>query len=241
MKHLHPLQAVSLAIAVITLSACGGGGDNAPTVPSTTDLQGIWQSASGAATSTSAIVLPNGTVWAVLSNGAVTRLIKASLTAKATGFEGSGKSFTLGTSTVTNLNASATLVAKSSGTFTITDTSTGQSEPYALSYQTRYDTPAVLADHAGNWQATLGPGVISWSINASGALSGTRTTGCTYSGQVSLRQEQKAVVDVLVNETCSGALTVLQGVGALSTDKTRLSLVMTTPNDAAGVAVNLVH
>ena len=45
-----------------------------------------------------------------------------------------------------------------------------------------------------------------------GALSGTRTTGCTYSGQLSTRTEQKAVLDATVAENCAGTVVQLGGV-----------------------------
>lgn len=211
---------------------------NAPTAA----LQGIWQSPAGAPTSISTVALPNGQLWSVVSSAGVTRLIKADLTAQTGGFSGSAKSYTLGSSVIRIANATATasVVAKSSlaGTLSVTGE---QPETFALAYQTRYDTPAVLNDFAGNWQATLGPGIVNWAIGNTGALTGTRTTGCTYTGQLSLRTEKKAVVDAAVTENCAGTLTVFQGLAVRSADQARISLVLITANETAGVAVNLTR
>lgn len=264
------MHAVSLALLALALSACGGGGTSAqladggppavpavPAVPtpvpdpvtppalSSSALQGIWQSAPGAASSSSAIVLPDGTFWSLLSSGATTRLVKAKLSPAASGqtagFNGSGSSYTLGSSTVSKLTGTASVIEKSSLSITLTETGTGQQETRTLAYQSRYESKAALGDFAGNWSATLGPGTVSWTITAGGALSGTRTTGCTYSGQLSLRSEAMAVVDVQLAEHCNGALTALQGVATFSADQARLAMLLTTSDQATGVALNLLR
>jgi len=254
---LHsPVGTLTAVLTTALMTACAGGGGDAPApmptpapTPTLTPaqtvaaLQGIWQSASGAAVSSSTIVLPDGQLWSVISStsGATTttRLVKASLAAQTAGFGGSGKSYTLGTTTIDNVTAAATVVEKSS--FSGTISGNGQTEPFALAYQARYDTPAVLAEFAGNWIATLGPGVVNWTVGSTGALTGSRTTGCTYTGQISLRPESKAVVNVVIAETCAASVTQLSGVGALSSGKTLLGLVMTTAGDTSGVAVNLAR
>jgi hypothetical protein len=233
----------ALAASTLALAGCGGGGDSATpppvTEPTTAALQGLWQSPAGAASTASAIALPNGQLWVITSNAGVTRLIKVSLSARAPGFGGSGKSYTLGSSaSAVSTAVSASVVEKSSlsGSFT---TSVGQPETFALAYQSRYDTPAVLSDFAGNWQAPLGPGVVNWTIASTGALTGTRTTGCTYSGLLSLRAEHKAVLDAAVSENCAGTVVPLAGVAVLSSDRSRITMVLTTADEATGVALSL--
>jgi len=252
-----PVSTLAAVLAAALMSACGGGGGGTapatdqevkpnpgPTpVQSVAALQGIWQSPSGAAATSFTIVLPDGQLWSVISStsGATTTtpMVKASLSAQTSSFAGSGKSYTLGTSTVDTVSATATVVKKNSLSGTMTGN--GQSEPFALAYQARYDTAAVLADFVGSWSATLGPGVVNWTVGSTGALTGTRTTGCTYTGQISLRAENKAVVNVAIAETCVGSVTQLTGVGALSSGKTLLGLVMTTAGEDSGVAVSLVR
>lgn len=80
---------------------------------------------------------------------------------------------------------------------------------------------------------------MNWGITAAGVLSGTRTTGCTYTGQLSLRAEQKAVLDVVVAETCAGAITQLSGVAPKSEDKLGITMMMANADESAAVTVSL--
>lgn len=59
-------------------------------------MQGIWQSATGGATSTSAIVLPDGGFWAVQVSGTGTstttrRVLKTELTVQGSGYSATGE------------------------------------------------------------------------------------------------------------------------------------------------------
>ena len=242
----------AVAVACTLLLACGGGGGGSPApvvdpVPpgggsststplSNISAQGIWQSGAGAATVTSTVVTDNGQVWSVLTNAGTTRLVKASLAASGTGFTGSGKAFVLGATTAESVTLTATAVAKSSLSGSIS--STTQTEPYSLAYQSRYDTPVTLANFAGTWSATLGPGTVNWTISSAGVISGTRTTGCTYTGQVSLRTEARAVADAVITESCP-AVTQLSGVAVKTSDNTGITLLLTTTGDAQAVVIGL--
>jgi hypothetical protein len=244
MKPIYQLKIVATATLTLALAACGGGGGStsapAPApVASVATAQGIWQSAPGAAASVSAVVLPDGQLWSIVADAGSVRMTKASLAVQGAGFAGSGTSYTLG-GAAASATVSASAVEKTSLNGSIV--SAGHSDALALAYQSRYETAAKLADVAGLWQATLGPGVVSWSIDAAGVLSGTRTTGCTYTGQLSLRAEQKAVLEAAVTEHCAGAPALaLAGVALLSADKANLVMLMTSADGATGVAVNLAH
>lgn len=234
-------KTTTLAVACTLLFACGGGGGGSPTptptpIASGITAQGIWQSGAGAATVSSTVVTDSGQVWSVLTTAGTTRLVKASLAASGTGFTGSGKAFVLGATTVESVTMTATAVAKSSLSGSIS--STTQAEPYSLAYQSRYDTPATLANFTGTWSATLGPGTVSWTISSAGAISGTRTTGCTYTGQLSLRPEARAVADAVITESCP-AVTQLSGVAVKTADNTGITLLLTTTGDAQAVVVGL--
>jgi len=257
MKPIHQLKIVAAATLALALAACGGGGGAsssssssasapapAPTptptpVVSIATAQGIWQSAAGAAASVSAVVLPDGQLWSIVADAGAVRMIKASLAVQGAGFGGSGTSYTLG-GAAAGATLSGSALEKTSLNGSIV--SAGQTDALALAYQSRYDSAAVLADVAGTWQATLGPGVVNWSVDATGALTGTRTTGCTYTGQLSLRAERKAVLDAAVTEHCAGAPALaLAGVALQSGDQANLVLLMTSADGATGVAVNLAH
>ncbi len=243
---MNTSQTLLSSVLTLTLVACGGSPSNDPAPTPTpnpnptltvSSLQGIWRSPAGAANTLSAVVLPDGKVWALVSNASSTRVIKGLFTVQGSAFQASGKSFALGTTTVASTSLTGTVVEKTSLSGVI---STGTAtENYSLAYQTRYDTAAALTDFAGDWSATLGPGTVNWAIGATGALTGTRTTGCTYTGQLSVRAEQKAVVDVAVTETCAGAVTQLNGVAVKSEDKTGINMLMTNADESAAVALNL--
>jgi hypothetical protein len=233
---MNAFQTLSASALVLALIGCGGSTSDTTAsvaaVPTVAAMQGIWQSAAGAASSTSAIALPDGTLWTVLVSTSGTVLQKSSVTSQTTGFAATGKAYTLGSTTVQSITSTVSFVEKTSLSGTVTRAS--QPEAFALTYQSRYDTPAVLADLAGTWTVTLGPGVTTWTVGSTGAFTGSRTTGCTYAGQFSLRSEQKAVMDVAVTETCATVVTKLSGVATLSGDKANLATVMTTTADAAG-------
>lgn len=242
MKHVS-----LLAIPMLVLSLIGCGGSPSAEVPpplqpvvlATSLLQGIWRSPAGAASTFSAVALPNGALWALVSNASSTRVLKGTFAGQVNGFTGSGKSFTLGTVTVNAIGLTASVVEGSSLTGTI---STGtQTENFSLAYQARYASAALLADFAGNWSEVVGPGTVNWTISDLGAITGTRTTGCTYSGQLSLRAEHKAIADVAVTESCAGVATLLNGIAVKSEDKAALTMLMTNKDETAAVALNLTH
>jgi hypothetical protein len=243
--------AIAMASATATLIACGGrSSDPAAPTPTPDPIQppaaiavpqGIWQSATGALTTTSVLVTENGQVWGVFSNAAGTRLLKGQVANTGTAFTGQGKSYILGSTVTDNATVSVTTVPKTSlsGSVTGSVNNGSQTESFSLVYQSRYETPVTLASFTGNaWGATLGAGTITWRIDANGALTGTRTTGCTYTGQLSLRTEEKAVADVAITESCP-AVTQMSGVAVKTSDNAGITMLLTTTGDAQGVLVGL--
>ncbi|MEI6600190.1 MAG: hypothetical protein WCN21_06935 [Comamonadaceae bacterium] len=243
MKNVFFLTVAALAASLL---GCGGSPASAPVpvapvaVPlSTSLLQGIWRSPSGAASTLSAVVLPNGAMWALISNASSTRVLKANFEGQLQGFVGSGKSFTLGTATSSAISLTATVVEASSLTGAFSAGT--QSENFSMAYQPRYASAAQLVDFAGAWSEVVGPGTVNWSISDQGVITGTRTTGCTYTGALNLRTERKAVVDVAVTENCAGAVTLLNGIAVKSEDKLAVTMLMTNKDETAAVALSLTH
>lgn len=247
------------------LAGCGGGGDdttppanpvpNPPPAPAPTlaQTQGIWQSAAGAATTVSALVLPDGQMWAVLVSGteasANTRVLKATLAVQGSGYSATGKRFVLdgGASAVTSMPVGVSVKEKDTLSLQLgTDTT---AETLALVWQPRYETPVQLSELAGKWSATLGAGTVLWAVDAQGGITGTRTTGCTYNGQLGLRPERKAVVTAQVQENCAGVRVRLDGVGTLqpvavtgtgtAAAPARLNLVLTTADETQAVLLGM--
>lgn len=238
---MNNVSLVSASLSVLALLGCGGSpAPEVPPVPlSPSLLQGIWRSAASATSTTSAVVLPDGKMWALVSNASSTRVLKAAFVGQVKEFTGSGTNFTLETPTTSAVSLTASVVEGSSLSTAI---GTGaQAETFSLAYQARYASAAQLADFAGSWAEVVGPGTLNWSISNLGAISGTRTTGCTYSGTLSLRAEKKAVVDVSVTEDCAGALTQLSGIAVKSEDKLAITMLMTNKDETAAVALNLTN
>jgi hypothetical protein len=233
---MNTSHTLCVSLLALTLVACGGSPSSEPTL-SVSSLQGIWRSPTGSASTLSAVALPDGKVWALISNASSTRVVKGNFAVQNNAYLASGKSFTLGTTTVSSTSLTATVLEKTSLSGDIS--TGGLNENYTMAYQARYDTSASLSDFAGTWSTTLGPGTVSWTIGATGALTGARTTGCTYTGQLSVRTEQKAVLDAAITETCAGAVTQLGGVAVKSEDKSSINLLMTNADDSAAVAVTL--
>ena len=238
---MNTSHALCTSVLALTLVACGGSPSSDPTPTpaltlSVSSLQGIWLSPAGAASTLSLIALPDGNVWALVSDASSTRVIKGSFAVQGNAYLANGESFTLGTTTTSNTSLTATVLEKTSMSGVI---STGsQSENFSLAYQSRYDTAAKLADFAGAWSATLGPGTVNWTISNAGVITGTRTTGCTYTGQINLRPEAKAVTDAVITESCP-AVTQLNGVAVKTADNMGITLLMTTEGDAQAVVIGL--
>ena len=230
--NIFPLLALAAA-------GCGGSSSPEPQSPlSPSTVQGIWRSSAGATNTMSAVVLPSGAMWAVISNSSSVRVLKAGIEGQLNGFTASGNSFILGPETKSAITLTANPVAGVTWTGSI---QTGaQTENFSLTYQSRYATAAQLADFAGTWYEDLGSATNNWSINSQGVIGGKRTTGCTYIGAVTLRAERKAIVDVTMTETCNGKQVQFSGVAAKSADNTAISMVITNSADTDAVALNLI-
>lgn len=190
-------------------------------------------------------------MWAVLANGtgasASTQVLKATLAVQGSGYSATGKRFALdgGTSAAIAVPVGASVKEKETLSLQLGAGTTAEAK--TLVWQPRYETPVQLSELAGNWSATLGAGTVRWVVDAQGGITGTRTTGCTYSGQLSLRPERKAVVDAQVVEDCAGAQVRLNGVGTLqpvtgtgtAAAPERLNLVLTTADEAQAVLLGL--
>ena len=196
-------------------------------------------------------MLPDGHLWAVnvMGTGAssVTQVLKATLAVEGAGYNATGKIYTFGNSTgagssseAVSLPVSATVVPNTSLTVQV-GPAAGAQPPFTLAWQSRYDTGATLAGFAGQWNGAIGAGTVSWTITPQGGITGSRTTGCTYTGQLALRPERKAVVDTQVQEDCAGTRTQLTGVATLNPDTGRLSVVTTTADQAQAVLLGLVR
>lgn len=217
------------------LTACGGGGGDGTSVSGpSTQVQGRWSTAVGSAPARTAIGLPaanaSAAIW-VLANDA-SRLMK--LSAQDSGAL-TGKAYALGQNTAaTAVNGQWSMSASKAMTLTGLPSGT-----LALAQADAFTSAAVQADAAGAWKATVGSNAqsVSWTVAASGAVSGSSTTGCTYAGTLAAMTNASAYT-ASVKETCSdGASAQFTGIATLNSAKNALSMVATNADESAGVAL----
>jgi hypothetical protein len=247
---MKSLLVAGATTAACLLSACGGGGGgnagSAPSSMSIAEIQGFWTGAiagnSLGASKTRAVVLENGATWLFLHDDTqagepLVGLTTVMLTASGESFAGPGNRYPasgnlLGTATVSgddpgtgNLGLSVAVPATTASTM-------------SLVYDVRYKAAAPQADAVGSWQYTKQSGsiVATWAIAADGALTGSSTLGCTYTGRVVPHPVPAAVYDATVTETCSGTTKQLTGIGKLNAAKTFLTFGLVTTDGAQAEA-----
>ncbi len=98
--------------------------------------------------------------------------------------------------------------------------------------------PAVQTEISGLWRASLGGNtvIVQWSLDASGVLSGSTTTGCSYTGNITAMASTAAYNAQFV-ETCSDAVsTDFKGIAVLSPNKDGLTLVAVKSDESKAIA-----
>jgi hypothetical protein len=258
----------ALAACTLALVACGGGGGGGggsdggsvqPPPPVLVNpalaMEGFWTgnvtAAPDGATRSEAVVMPDGTEWVLFENAtAITAVAKLALTGTAVNstdatVTGTGNYYRLSNGTRTAATESGT--ASTSGSFTGTVTVSGNAATsFTWASVAGFTTQSLASDVVGTWNGSAGGGAVqvSWAINASGTVTGTSTTGCTYSG--TLRPSTgTAVYDVAVAENCAGTVRNMSGIATLrstssTTSKNALNVVFTADAGASGGLFSLV-
>ena len=233
-----------------------------PTTPTSSLTQGRWVStnltpaytAVQVPATTGANTPAVDTVWALAQDASTLIKLKANGIAQTAGAV-TGNVYTLGTSSVTAVNGGSYTLSATAATATSAAGQQMSLQPVlgttALFDRTDVMSTALQANQAnGKWQADLGTVKVNWTVqnaNASGAtttattnLSGTSTTGCTYSGQSTVVTSQ-SLYKVQFTETCAGSGTstaqTFAGIGTLSSDSTRLTVVATNEAETKAAAL----
>ena len=187
------------------------------TLAKISDMVGFWEGSFGDLTA-SAAVLSDGVAWVVV-NGTVPRVVKASLTVNGGMLNGTGLGYTVGSATTAPVAMTASLAsAKLKGSLT-----SDKREAYEFNAANAsvYATAATLGSFAKTWSGVNSGRAMAWTFSAVGALTGSSvTTGCSYTGQLTLRSEAKAVVNVQVVQTCPDVATTLtyNGIAYINKD-----------------------
>ena len=233
----------ALAACTVALAACGGGGGGGgetppPAVDPSVAMRGFWggtmTGAPDGATRSAAVVMADGTAWVVLESAtaptAVARIPLTGTGVNTTDATVTGNGFYYRLGDGARLAVSASGTASTKGTFKGTATANGTA-PAGFDWTSvpGFTTPAQAADVVGTWAGTAGAGAvtITWSVSAAGAVTGSSSTGCAYSG--TLRPAAgTAVYDLSVAEDCAGTVRALSGIATLFAGKTSLRAAFTT-------------
>jgi hypothetical protein len=241
---------LSCLLGSMVLVGCGGGGAAAPEAP-LTSAQGFWSGTvtgnPDGATSVSAVITPAQSAWVVLLNGSTPiALVNANLSTTTTmggsqaSATGTGSYFKLGTTVRQNITVTgvATRSNTFSGTATLATTPL-TSFTWTSNGNAAYSTPATTTDLVASWSGSTDGGsvTVTWSVNSSGTVTGSSTTGCTYAGSIA-PIASVAVYSMAVAETCGAAVENLSGIATLNASKSILSIAYTA---AAGTKGNLLQ
>ena len=240
--HNHSFKKLSSTMLFIALSsvltACGGGSDNSATNIDTTQLKGRWVTASGVTPAVTAVVVSDASdtanAWLLAQDAS--RLVK--LVVRSDGST-TGKSYMLSQSNATGQTVTGQVTTALTSTPKSISLTGVNAEVIALSQSDALATPAIQADAAGAWSATLGGNAqtIQWSVAAAGALSGSSTSGCSFAGSISAIPST-AAYSVQFNESCpDGAKTAFGGIATLNASKSGLTVVLTSADETRGTAV----
>ena len=237
---MKPVRLLALGtFSALLLAGCGGNGGDGPqlTLP---QLQGYWTgnvngvtTPVGGATRARAVVLEDGNAWIFLHDGSqasepLLGLATATVMAVQQTFTGTGKRYPASGASVADITVDGG--APSGNAMTIDVSSGGATSHLAVTQDVAYNTPATQANVVGTWHFTKAGGTITadWIVANDGALTGTSSLGCTYSGSVRPRNATTAVYAVAVTETCTGSTKQLSGIGRLNTARTFLTFGLTT-------------
>ncbi len=171
------------------------------TLAKISDMVGFWEGTFGDLTA-GAVVLGDGTAWVVV-NGTVPRVVKTTLAVNGGMLSGTGLGYTVGTTTTAPVAMTASLdSSKLKGSLT---GSKREAYEFTAANANVFATAATLGSFAKTWSGVNSGRTMAWTFSSTGALTGSSvTTGCSYTGQLTLRSEAKAVVNAQVVETCPG-------------------------------------
>ena len=173
------------------LAACNGGGSDPGPVSATT-AEGIWSGTTSTSRSLTGIVLGNGMYWVLYSAPNNSAAIAGVVVGRGTSLNGSysateGKDFNFEGQGAHDATVSASYVAKQSFNGSITYPGLNQTVAFTSSFNTAFDQPLSLSAIAGTYSGNAivvggAQEATSLVVTADGAVSGSASTGCLFSG-----------------------------------------------------------
>ena len=206
-------------VLALSFTACGGGGDNGSAITSNTTFAKRSQSPAGLWQGTTHSSVTNNTysLVGIISENHTTRFISSAngqykgvisvngdaVTSTMTGFAPLGYVFPDGTQ-VSTLNVSGTLQEKSK--IDAVYTGAGDIGSITLSYDPVYDRASNLSLTAGTWKSSSSGIVYTVAIDNAGTITGNTSSGCVFSGNVSIIDSAYNCYDVTLTVSSCGIL-----------------------------------
>lgn len=218
---INSIRFAIAAAALATLQACGGGGgggSKSSPPAANSSPEGSWSGTAASRGNTLdvvMVVLENGQYYGVYAQGgsAYGLLEGTGATSGANFSSSNGRDFPFGDTTFAPFSLSATFTPKQSISGTAQYSSFAST--FSVNYDIGYDTPASLNAVAGSYSGSVGSlagtSTVNLTIDTSGALTGTTSTGCQVSGTLAPRNSTTAVFNLTVHydlATCGTGITV---------------------------------
>ena len=187
------------------------------------DMVGFWEG-SIESVKVSTLVLSDGTAWMV-TNETAPKIMRAALKVNGGMASGGADVYTYGASNKSTLAMTAAInQGNLAGVLTYAKDGTFQRANYSLgaantAKKAAYSKAATLAAMATKWTATISGQSFEWTFSSAGVLSGVNlTTGCTYTGPLSLRSgDSSAIMNASITEQCDGsAATLFTGIAYIN-------------------------
>lgn len=216
------LRLLSLGVTLLFLSACGGGGGGfEPAEP--TAARGLYSGPISNGRALDFVVLGDGTYWGVYSTVAddnlVAGLIQGQGSTSGTAFTSSnGRDFNLEGLGIQNLTLNAEFDEMTSFEGTARYSPSNE-VTFTATYDDDFELTPSLASVAGTFSGMAassgGTESATLSISAVGAVTGSGSSGCTFSGTIAPRADGN-VYDVSISfngGTCVNGTATTAGIG----------------------------
>ena len=220
---------------VAALAGCGGGGSDNNTgaatapvsvTPATPPAEGFWQGKTNNGRTIDAVVLEDGTYWALYSLANNPEVLAGVVQGTGTTTPGSfsstnGRDFSLEAESITGATLSVSYAAKQFFNGSLTNQASANTITFTSSYGANYEQPASLTalagTYAGNVATIDGTDSATISIGLTGALTGVSSAGCRFNGTASVHKAVN-VYDLSIafqGGTCSNGSATTSGIAYL--------------------------
>lgn len=211
---------IALLVPVSSFIACGGGKSNSVTPPPVTgQAQGVYEGSTSDGGQFVGIVEPNDNLYAVYvsSSLVLSGMISGTATESSGSFNATIHDFYAdGTVNAGTLAGSFVAGTSLTGTLTETNVSVTLNGTAVPSTNYNYAAAAHLADIAGSWSGNLLDGeTADLTISSAGAVTGTSSLGCTFTGTVTPDTSGKNFFDVSLTFGASPCLAPNVGVSGV--------------------------